>query len=172
LCSKLWGSRHLQYCCISEIYRLLNKLHFCVVFRLFYYKNQHCITNLVIKQLWPLCCLFFFDIRILLTPLVSSSFSCTKNSCRPGHLKQPSIIICVLNCIEDWFPRRSPYLNVYLVHLIRWAWWRMDQAGNTNILNSIWSYLAFWRNMFSDEFIAPPSPHFFVCKRQIRNVRW
>ena len=25
---------------------------------------------------WPLCCLFFFDIRILITPLVSSSSSC------------------------------------------------------------------------------------------------
>ena len=26
--------------------------------------------------LWPLCCLFFFDIRILITPLVSSNSSC------------------------------------------------------------------------------------------------
>jgi hypothetical protein len=25
---------------------------------------------------WPLCCLSFFDLRILITPLVSSSFSC------------------------------------------------------------------------------------------------
>ena len=25
---------------------------------------------------WPLCCLFFFDIRILITPLVSSNYSC------------------------------------------------------------------------------------------------
>ena len=24
---------------------------------------------------WPLCCLFFFNIRILITPLVSSTFS-------------------------------------------------------------------------------------------------
>ena len=35
------------------------------------------------------------------------------------------------------------------------AWWRMDQAGKTIILNSIWSYIAFWQNMFSNEFIAP-----------------
>jgi hypothetical protein len=28
------------------------------------------------KSLWPLCCLFFFDIRILITPLVSSNSSC------------------------------------------------------------------------------------------------
>ena len=25
---------------------------------------------------WPLCCLFFFDMRILITPLVSSNSSC------------------------------------------------------------------------------------------------
>jgi hypothetical protein len=35
------------------------------------------------------------------------------------------------------------------------AWWCMDQAGNTYILNSIWSYIAFSRNMFSNELIAP-----------------
>ena len=30
------------------------------------------------KQKWPLCCLFFFDIWILITPLVSSHFSYIK----------------------------------------------------------------------------------------------
>jgi hypothetical protein len=28
---------------------------------------------------WPLCSLFFFNIRILITPLVSSNFSCIQN---------------------------------------------------------------------------------------------
>jgi hypothetical protein len=28
---------------------------------------------------WPLCCLFFFDIRILITPLVSSNSSYTED---------------------------------------------------------------------------------------------
>ena len=32
---------------------------------------------------WPLCCLFFFDIRILITPLVSSSSSCIYFSTKP-----------------------------------------------------------------------------------------
>jgi hypothetical protein len=27
-------------------------------------------------NIWPLCCLFFFDLRILITPLVSSNSSC------------------------------------------------------------------------------------------------
>jgi hypothetical protein len=29
---------------------------------------------------WPLCCLFFFDIRILITPLVSSNYFWTRTS--------------------------------------------------------------------------------------------
>ena len=137
MCSNPWVSRHLQYCCISEIYRHS---------RLFYYKNQHCITNLVITQFWLLCCLFFFDIWIMLTPLVSTSSSCTKNSCR-SRLKQPPISkpTCLFDAPDCFY--------------ITWAWWRMDQAGNTNILNSIWRYLAFWPNMFSNKLIAPP---FFV----------
>jgi hypothetical protein len=32
--------------------------------------------------IWPLCCLFFFDIRILITPLVSSNSSHPQVSCR------------------------------------------------------------------------------------------
>ena len=28
---------------------------------------------------WPLCCLFFFDIRVLITTLLSSTFSCHRN---------------------------------------------------------------------------------------------
>ena len=120
MCSKPWVSRHLQYCCISEIYRLLNKLYFYEKFRsmFFYYKNQLCITNLVIKQFWLLCCLFFFNIRILLTPLVSSSSSWTKKSCRLGYLKQPPIKLRVVNCVKDRSLQRSPNLNVYVMLLI------------------------------------------------------
>jgi hypothetical protein len=31
---------------------------------------------LLYSYFWPLCCLFFFDIRILIAPLVSSNSSC------------------------------------------------------------------------------------------------
>ena len=34
---------------------------------------------------WPLCCLFFFSIRILITPLVSSNSSYNHNRGRRGH---------------------------------------------------------------------------------------
>jgi hypothetical protein len=30
---------------------------------------------------WPLCCLFFFDIRILIAPLVSSNSACQNHGC-------------------------------------------------------------------------------------------
>ena len=49
---------------------------------------------------------------------------------------------------------------------ITWAWWCMDQSSNTNILNSIWRYLPFWRNMFSNELIAP----FFCVNCKLKNV--
>ena len=33
------------------------------------------VDRFVFFFFWPLCCLFFFDLRILITPLVSSNFS-------------------------------------------------------------------------------------------------
>jgi hypothetical protein len=50
---------------------------------------------------WPLCCLFFFDIRILITPLVSS------NSSYVGHLRNVELSfitnydICI-DCRYQW----------------------------------------------------------------------
>jgi hypothetical protein len=38
---------------------------------------------------WPLCCLFYFDIRILITPLVSSNSSCT-------HLRLLRLVLCCM----------------------------------------------------------------------------
>jgi hypothetical protein len=32
---------------------------------------DHCLSFCIYFFIWPLCCLFFFDIRILITPLVS-----------------------------------------------------------------------------------------------------
>jgi hypothetical protein len=43
-----------------------------------------------IFKLWPLCCLFFFDIRILNTPLVSSNF---------GHC-----VVCSSSIYGFWLP--------------------------------------------------------------------
>ena len=34
-----------------------------------------CRSLFVLLYFWPLCCLFFFDLRILITPLVSSNSS-------------------------------------------------------------------------------------------------
>ena len=49
--------------------RVTRSFVFCVVF---------CISLFVLLYFlfWPLCCLFFFDLRTLITPLVSSNSSC------------------------------------------------------------------------------------------------
>jgi len=57
---------------------------------------------------WPLCCLFFIDIRILITPLVSSnSSSSSKTSCTVGSGKQKT--------------RESHYECLWLVGLVLWC---------------------------------------------------
>ena len=39
------------------------------------YTDSDCSCGIFKLFFWPLCCLSFFDIRILITPVVSSSFS-------------------------------------------------------------------------------------------------
>jgi hypothetical protein len=51
--------------------RVTRSLVLCVCF------VDHCV--LLFFFFWPLCCLFLFDIRILITPLVSSSYSPTSH---------------------------------------------------------------------------------------------
>jgi hypothetical protein len=53
--------------------RVTRSLVLCVMF---------CRSLFVLLYLffWPLCCLFIFDIRILITPLVSSKFSSQRNN--------------------------------------------------------------------------------------------
>jgi hypothetical protein len=43
--------------------------------------------------IWPLCCLFFFDIRILIARMISWNSSCI------------GLVLCILNCkcILHWF---------------------------------------------------------------------
>ena len=36
---------------------------------------DHCLSFCIYFFIWPLCCLFFFDLRILITPLVSQDSS-------------------------------------------------------------------------------------------------
>ena len=56
--------RHMSSPPVFRGARVTRSLVLCVCFVLFYF------------FFWPLCCLFFFDIRILITPLVSSNSSC------------------------------------------------------------------------------------------------
>ena len=53
---------------ISEV-RVTQSLILCVCF------VHRCLSFCIFFFFWPLCCLFFFDIRILIAPLVSSNSS-------------------------------------------------------------------------------------------------
>ena len=60
--------------CVCFVDRCLS---FCIILcwplcSLFFFDIRILITSLVSSNFWPLCCLFFFDIRILITSLVSS----------------------------------------------------------------------------------------------------
>ena len=54
---------------------------------LWFYINMFCrpLFVLLFAFFWPLGCLFFFHIRILITPLVSSNSSYNHNRGRRGH---------------------------------------------------------------------------------------
>jgi hypothetical protein len=53
---------------------------------------------------WPLCCLFFFDIRILITPLVSSSSS--------WYLRFHFLLLCILKLFG--------FRNIFMTY--HWVW--------------------------------------------------
>jgi hypothetical protein len=61
--------------CSSSIYGFSLPLWYLlsiVLSVLLRYTDSHCPFGII----WPLCCLFFFDIQILIAPLVSSNSSC------------------------------------------------------------------------------------------------
>ena len=65
-----------------------------------------CISLFVLLYIfiWPLCCLFFFDVRILITPLVSSNSSCICNFFYSRNLTSgvPSLLcVCTLGGRRD-----------------------------------------------------------------------
>ena len=62
--------QYFDYMC-----RLSLSLAFCVLF------CRSLFFVLLYVFFWPLCCLFFFDIRILITPLVSSNISYKNAQC-------------------------------------------------------------------------------------------
>ena len=60
---------------VQELLTLPEHLSSC--YSIFSYLCMFCRSLFVLLYFffWPLCCLFFFDIQILITPLVSSNFS-------------------------------------------------------------------------------------------------
>jgi hypothetical protein len=65
---------------------------------------------------WPLCCLFFFDIRILITPLVPSIssyyYSESYNIYTSPKVKQRLNVLASILCFENKFDAKLlPYIS-------------------------------------------------------------
>ena len=73
-------------------------LVFCVVF----YRS---LFVLLCIFFWPLCCLFFLDLRIMITPMVSSNSSCINsvNNVAVGSIFKPnSATVFKITCRVSW----------------------------------------------------------------------
>ena len=66
---------------------------------------------------WPLCCLFFFDIQILITPLVSSNSSLNSNHILSSTKDQTNVHNSGILCI-NW---RLSYLSLKKNNLILYS---------------------------------------------------
>ena len=58
-------TEHLSSTSVFDGVHVAQSLFFCVIF----------CRSVFVLFFWPLCCLSFFDLRLLITPLVSSFFS-------------------------------------------------------------------------------------------------
>ena len=73
---------------------------------------------------WPLCCLFFFDIRFLIAPLGSSNFSCVQDGWSIGmycHFQYVCCYIVTTKLIES-----KSDLDSHLTHI--WSYQLSDPS--------------------------------------------
>jgi hypothetical protein len=82
---------------------LLLTRKWCSYYSIFSFICMFCRSLFVLLYFffWPLCCLFFFDIRILITPLVSF-----------GHC-----VVCSSSLYGLWLP------IIYFIMLVVWILW-------------------------------------------------
>ena len=93
---------------------------------------------------WPLCCLFFFDIRILITPLVSSNTSYKMEWGVRLHGPITCYVIFWNIAHQHWIYMNRGYCNSF--HLYLWLddYWECMQyifAVDWHIILKIWSIL-------------------------------
>jgi hypothetical protein len=104
-------------------------------------------------SLWPLCCLFLFDIRIMIAPLVSSSSSY-------------SYVCFVDRCLSFWrlshtrvsYVWRLPHKRVSHV-------WRLPHSFHIKVNLPSYSYVCFVDRCLS--FCTFPFGHCVVCSSSI-----
>jgi hypothetical protein len=89
----------------NSYYSIFSFIHVCFVDR---------FLSFCIFCFWPLCCLFFFDVWILITPLVSSSYSYTT-------WYMLCLAISVLNVICIFIVKRTSYSLIALIFVTNYA---------------------------------------------------
>jgi hypothetical protein len=96
---------------------------------------------------WPLYCLFFFDVRLMITPLVSLDFSCIWFAilyCIFDSDSQSCVITFVLNILWGFFslvPLFGQHTNLRS-HYLGWV--------EIRLFNNI-SVISWWSVLFADE---------------------
>jgi hypothetical protein len=77
---------------------------------------------------WPLCCLFFFDIRILITPLVSSNTSCKMDSGVRLHGPNTCYVIFWDIAHKHWIYMNRGYCNSFHLYLWQTTQWPKEKV--------------------------------------------
>jgi len=103
--------------------RVTRSLVLCVCF------VDHCLPFCTFF-FWSLCCLFLFDIRILITPLVSSNFSYSNHDC---SFQDKSQRITWLRSLIYITCKGSPILWLL-------SWTISSKYGNVKLLDRTFSY--------------------------------
>ena len=102
--------------------------------QLYMYVLQIVVCPFIHFFFWPLCCLFFFDIQIMITPLVSSIYSLKKQIDR----KYPFVII--QNRLVCFMVLNVTFNNISVISWwsVFYFWWRkLEHTEKTTDLRQI-----------------------------------
>ena len=87
---------------------------FCVLYSIL--SVCSCSFGRLFLFFWPLCCLSFYDLHLMLTPLVSLNFSCTSIG---QFIYIPIIYMYLEEIIEMYMFGSKDYIKVKLKHVYK-----------------------------------------------------
>jgi len=85
---------------------------------------------------WPLCCLFFFDIRILITPLVSSDYSCQWLWIDHAWLYVRVSLTFIVISLYHSSPNHHSHVNASIPTWYCHSWFLRSLGKDQNVINS------------------------------------